>query len=288
MSQSIFPLLIVDKFIPSLWFLPSTELTREYADLHYLRFPIAQGSETIPANLTVSGITSLGVTNTATISSSGLVSANAGLTVSAGTTSLQGTTVTTLTNSGVQTNTGGISGAGAISTSGGLTVSAGTTSLSGLTMGGSNNITLGNGATLPTTGTQLGGCGTKIIIASATLTTSAAEYRTFTLPNAGTYLITTNIVFNYGGGTSTAGTARYWWGITSAAISGMITGTDVYGFIPANATSGQYISLSNQAFIYQTPATPVALYLNAYCVVTTTVLPTILASSSYIQYTRIA
>ena len=65
MSQSIFPLLIVNKFIPSLWFLPSTELTREYADLHYLKFPIAQGSETIPSNLTVSGITSLGVTTIA-------------------------------------------------------------------------------------------------------------------------------------------------------------------------------------------------------------------------------
>jgi len=62
MSQSIFPILIVDKFIPSLWSLSSTTLTREYADLHYLKFPLAQGSETIPANLTVSGITSLGNT----------------------------------------------------------------------------------------------------------------------------------------------------------------------------------------------------------------------------------
>jgi hypothetical protein len=158
----------------------------------------------------------------------------------------------------------------------------------GLTMGGANNITLGNGTILPTTGTQLGGCGAKIIIASATLSMSVAEYRTFTLPNAGTYLITTNIVFSYGGATSTAGTARYWWGTTSASTVGLITGSDIYGFIPANATSLQYISLSNQAFIYQTPATPVALFLNAYCVVTTTVFPTIVASSSYIQYTRIA
>jgi len=62
MSQSIFPTLIVDKFIPSLWSLSSTTLTREYADLHYLKYPLAQGSETIPANLTVSGITSLGNT----------------------------------------------------------------------------------------------------------------------------------------------------------------------------------------------------------------------------------
>ena len=62
MSQSIFPLLIVDTFIPSLWTLQSTTLTREYADLHYLKFPLAQGSETFPSNISVSGTTNLGIT----------------------------------------------------------------------------------------------------------------------------------------------------------------------------------------------------------------------------------
>ena len=46
MSQSVFPTLITAGFIPSLWQFPSGQFTREYADLHYLKFPIAQGTET--------------------------------------------------------------------------------------------------------------------------------------------------------------------------------------------------------------------------------------------------
>jgi len=60
MASSIFPLLITSSFIPSLWSLPTTTLTQQYADLNYVKFPIAQGSQTFPSNLTVSGITSLG------------------------------------------------------------------------------------------------------------------------------------------------------------------------------------------------------------------------------------
>jgi len=62
MSQSIFPLLIVDTFITSLWSFDSPGLTREYADANYVRFPIAQGSQTFPLNLSVSGTTTLGTT----------------------------------------------------------------------------------------------------------------------------------------------------------------------------------------------------------------------------------
>lgn len=46
MSQSVFPTLITAIFIPSLWQFPSGQFTREYADLHYLKFPVAQGTET--------------------------------------------------------------------------------------------------------------------------------------------------------------------------------------------------------------------------------------------------
>ena len=63
MSQSIFPLLITNSFIPSLWRLSTDALTREYADLNYVKFPIAQGSETFPADISVSGTTNLGLTN---------------------------------------------------------------------------------------------------------------------------------------------------------------------------------------------------------------------------------
>jgi hypothetical protein len=61
MSQTIFPTLITSSFIPQLWTF-STGFNREYADLHYVKFPIAQGSQSFPLNLSVSGTTSLGAT----------------------------------------------------------------------------------------------------------------------------------------------------------------------------------------------------------------------------------
>ena len=71
MSQSVFPTSNSGVFIPSLWETPTGEFTREYADLHYLRFPIGQGSQTIPANLNVSGTASLGTTTATSLNVSG-------------------------------------------------------------------------------------------------------------------------------------------------------------------------------------------------------------------------
>jgi hypothetical protein len=48
MSSSIFPLRITDTFIPFLWTFPSSQLTIDYVDTHYLKYPIGQGSQTIP------------------------------------------------------------------------------------------------------------------------------------------------------------------------------------------------------------------------------------------------
>jgi hypothetical protein len=59
MSQTIFPTLITSSFIPQLWSF-STGFNREYADLHYVKYPIAQGSQSFPLNLSVSGTTTLG------------------------------------------------------------------------------------------------------------------------------------------------------------------------------------------------------------------------------------
>ena len=147
MSQSIFPLLITDTFIPSLWRLPTDALTREYADLNYVKFPIAQGSETFPANLSVSGTTNLGETNlqtknsaqnsnhylnfsdspstgvgaiqksanfvvnpsTGTFSASGLITANGGLTTGSG---------QVLTSTGTTTLTGATTATGLITANG--------------------------------------------------------------------------------------------------------------------------------------------------------------------------
>jgi hypothetical protein len=60
MSQSVFPTLNTGTFNPVFWSLPGSKFTREYADLHYLKYPVGQGSQTIPANLNVSGTASLG------------------------------------------------------------------------------------------------------------------------------------------------------------------------------------------------------------------------------------
>jgi len=70
MAQSIFPRLITSVFEPSFWKSTETALTQANADLRYVKFPIAQGSEIFPSNLTVSGTTSLGQT---TISDTTLV-----------------------------------------------------------------------------------------------------------------------------------------------------------------------------------------------------------------------
>jgi hypothetical protein len=156
----------------------------------------------------------------------------------------------------------------------------------GLIMNGDTKITLGSGATNPTTGTQLGGS-TKTVIASVILTTSLAQYATFTPPNAGTYLITTNFLLTYGGAGATAGIVQYFWGTNSASTTSLIIGTNIIGYIPATATASSSISLPSQCIIYQTPATPVAIYLNAVAT-GTTVLPTISSGNCYYQYTRIA
>lgn len=63
MAQSVFPTLIISVFEPSFWKITSATLTQETADLRYLKFPIAQGSEIFPSNLSVSGTTSLGTTS---------------------------------------------------------------------------------------------------------------------------------------------------------------------------------------------------------------------------------
>jgi len=73
MSQTIFPTLLTDTFIPQLWSF-STGFTREYADLHYVKFPIAQGSQSFPLNLSVTGTTSLGATTTNNLTISNKIS----------------------------------------------------------------------------------------------------------------------------------------------------------------------------------------------------------------------
>lgn len=271
MSQSIFPLLIVDSFIPSLWSLPTTALTREYADLNYVKFPIAQGSETFPSNLSVSGTTTLGETflqtknsvqatthylnfsdssatgvgtiqksanlsvvpSTGTLTTSGLITANGGITCNGTLTSSKvatnidnilsvvsgaGTTPGAYTNrSLINLNMLGLGG-GMVNNyligkyfsaqgSYGIEVFSGSSTIAsfiegtgiianGLTMSGSNNITLGSGATAPTAAVQLGGTSVAGNPGVVSFTTGVASvYGTFTSLPAGTYMFFANMSY---------------------------------------------------------------------------------------------
>jgi len=70
MSISTPPTFILDIFIPYYWNIGQTEITQDYADAHYLKFPVGQGTQSIP-NLTVSGTTTLANTSVSTLTASG-------------------------------------------------------------------------------------------------------------------------------------------------------------------------------------------------------------------------
>lgn len=70
MSISTPPTFILDIFIPYYWNIGQTEITQDYADAHYLKFPVGQGTQSIP-NLIVSGTTTLANTSVSTLTASG-------------------------------------------------------------------------------------------------------------------------------------------------------------------------------------------------------------------------
>lgn len=72
MSSSVAPLFPkTSVFIPAYWATARSEiLTQEEADTRYLRFPVGQGTESIP-NLIVAGTSTLGITSTSQITNTG-------------------------------------------------------------------------------------------------------------------------------------------------------------------------------------------------------------------------
>jgi hypothetical protein len=273
MSQSIFPTLIVNSFIPSLWF-SSTGFSREYADLHYVKYPIAQGSQSFPVDLSVTGITTLGETNLQTKNTVQNLTHYLNFSDSSSTGVGQ---IQKSANFSVNPSTGALTASGLITATGGLTAG-------GLTISGANNITLGNGSIVPTTGTQLGGT-TRTVIPAQTIPTTVVNLVSFTLP-VGTYLITTNMLLTYGGSSSTVGQAQYYWSTTNSS-SGQIIGTNMVGYIPVS-TSSAYVSLPTQAFTYQV-VSATTLYLMAILLVGATAPVSVTGSnSSAFFYTRLA
>lgn len=231
MSQSIFPLLIVDTFIPSLWTLQSTTLTREYADLHYVKFPIAQGSETFPLNLTVTGTTNLGETFLQTKNS------------------IQSTTHYLNFSDSSATGVGQIQKSANLSvvpSTGSLTTSGLVTATGGLTIGGANNITLGSGATAPTAGTQLGGATTGTFNTPLSAFSAEKVIATLTIPQSGTYIIFFSFQIFY---TTLPSTSFI------SVNTGSSGGTPNIGYSPTVVNSGQ--GLVNGSFPLIVPSSTV-------------------------------
>jgi hypothetical protein len=173
MSQTIFPTLLTNTFIPQLWSF-STEFTREYADLHYVKFPIAQGSQTFPLNLNVNGITTLGETQ------------------------LQTRNSTQSSSHYLNFSDSSATGVGHIQKSANFSVnpSTGIFTTSGLTMSGASNITLSNGTATPTSG-QLGYIYSGAVPGTTVLTNGGDRtLSTISSVNAGTYMIFGNFTYS--------------------------------------------------------------------------------------------
>jgi hypothetical protein len=204
MSQSIYPTLITNTFIPSLWRSSSGQsITTSYLNNNFVRFPIAQGSQSFPSNLTVSGITNLGETNLQTRNSTQITAhfLNFSDSSSTGVGAIQKSA-----NFSVVPSTGALTVSGLITATGGLTVASPNLIVAngGLTMGGANNITLGTGTTAPSTN-QIGqvfteniGLGTSIPL----LVTVPADIKSLTV-GRGVYAITINMVIQNTAGSGT-------------------------------------------------------------------------------------
>lgn len=70
MSSEAPPTYNVSVFIPSYWVSSTEGFDKAYADTHYLKFPVGQGTEYIP-DLVVSGTTTLGATSVSSLNMSG-------------------------------------------------------------------------------------------------------------------------------------------------------------------------------------------------------------------------
>jgi len=228
MASSIFPTSESGIFVPSLWQLPSGKFTREYADLHYLQFPLGQGTETIP-NLNITGTTNLGATN---ISNSSLIITD-------------GTTTNTIDKTGYTTKNSvqnlthylnfsdsSTTGIGPIQKSANFSVnpSTGTLTASGLVTA-TGGLTTGSGSVLTSTGTTtLTGAttATGLVTANGGITTGSSS--SLTLRN--TQPITGMVCGSGTGGTST-GTVSFGYTFSTAPM--------VVATMNSSATTSMYV-----------------------------------------------
>lgn len=98
MSSSTPPTFNVGIFIPSYWVASTTGFDKTYADNHYLKFPVAQGTEYM-TDLVVSGGTTLAATSASSLNVSGkTTTANIDLVNSSSTLDMKSGSITNLTN----------------------------------------------------------------------------------------------------------------------------------------------------------------------------------------------
>lgn len=192
MSQSIFPTQIINYFNPDFWGSIGEGITTSFLNSNYLRFPVAQGSQTFPLNLTVSGITTLGETNLQTKETTQNLPYY--LTFSDSSTTGVGH-IQKSANFVVNPSTGTFTTTGEIIANGGLTATGLIRPNGGLTIGGPNHITAGDGTVAPITG-QRG----FTVTTPVPLTTVSGGFADITgMPNtsvgAGVWLVYGSIVF---------------------------------------------------------------------------------------------
>jgi hypothetical protein len=98
MSSEAPPTYNVGIFIPSYWVASTTGFDKAYADTHYLKFPVAQGTEYM-TDLVVSGTTTLGATSASSLSvTNKTTTANIDLVNSSSTLDMKSGSITNLTN----------------------------------------------------------------------------------------------------------------------------------------------------------------------------------------------
>ena len=218
---------------------------------------IANGNIT---SLTYNGITSTGDVNLALsqISGTGNINIGTGLVRSSA------INIGTLNSSTINIGNTGLTTIG----TGGLTSTGLVTANGGLTIGGSNNITLGNGTVAPASSTQLGYQQTGGTVTNTILINTITQISSITLTTAGLYYFQSNTAFQ----------SVVSYNSSSISTSTTINNPNCQTQLASNGLCNPY---HNNSFIYRVTASQV-IYLLANSNVAQTI------QAQFFQATRIA
>jgi len=244
MSQSIYPTLITNTFIPSLWRSSTGQsITTSYLNSNYVRFPIAQGSQSFPSNLSVTGITNLGETNLQTKNTNQPISHYLNFSDSSSTSV---GAIQKSANFSVVPSTGAFTVSGLITAGGGLAAATAITANAGLTMGGTSHITLGTNTSSPSS-TQIGYSITTNIPTNQAISSSLGPIGSMsdTIVGRGVWAVTVNAVLE---ATSSTTTVPFFQLYTSPNGTTFTIQNDT--FCPSCSTSGPLYSSCSMSNIF--------------------------------------